>query len=126
MSWLQLSTTNGRLVARRRLAAPLALIGSPLIAIGSGAVVICTLRRPPRTAVQAVNRLACGLCAAFLFAPSGRFGYFAEPIVLWLLPRLPAGRVPRPLPVFGSRRRRLPNQDIEFALPPAGAAIPAR
>src|SRR5438067_8326717 len=33
MSWLQLSTTNGRLVARRRLAAPLALIGSPLIAI---------------------------------------------------------------------------------------------
>jgi hypothetical protein len=52
-----------------------------LLAASCGAVAVWTLRRPPRTAVQATNRLAAGLTAAFAFAPSGRFGYFALPVM---------------------------------------------
>src|SRR5262249_33867980 len=55
------------------------------------AVVVWLWRRPPHTAVQAADRLAAGLTVAFLFAPTGRFGYLALPAMLLLWPRLASG-----------------------------------
>lgn len=72
--------------------------GLALLVISCGTVAVWTIRRPPRTAVQAVNRLAAGLTAAFLFAPSSRFGYFGLPLVLWLLPHLASGSVQLTVP----------------------------
>lgn len=72
--------------------------GLSLLAISCGTVAVWTVRRPPRTAVQAVNRLATLLTAAFLFAPSSRFGYFGLPLVLWLLPHLASGSVQLTVP----------------------------
>ena len=84
-----------------------------LLAISCGAVAVWTIRRPPRTAVQAVNRLAAGLTAAFLFAPSSRFGYFGLPLVLWLLPHLASGSVQLTIPHW--RRGRSVHVVLTFA-----------
>ncbi len=70
-----------------------------------------TLRRRPRTAVQAANRLAVGLSAMFLFAPASRFGYFLLPAVLWALTHLAAGSVALP------RLPRLPRLPLLPHLP---------
>ncbi|MET8752221.1 glycosyltransferase family 87 protein [Streptomyces sp. NPDC004667] len=62
-----------------------------------GAVVIAAslVLRPPAGLVAAADRLALGLCAAFLLAPAGRFGYLALPLVLAIWSRV-ATRVRRP------------------------------
>ena len=80
-----------------------------LLAASCGAVAAWTIHRPPRTAVQAVNRLAAGLTAVFVFAPSSRFGYFALPLILWLLPHLASGSVQLTIPLWrgGWSARRL-------------------
>jgi hypothetical protein len=62
-----------------------------LLGLSCAAVSWWTIRRPPRTAVQAANRLSVGLSAVFLFGPDSRFGYFMLPAVIWLLPHLAAG-----------------------------------
>lgn len=53
-----------------------------LLVCGALAVAGSLLRRPPADAVAAADRLALGLCLAFVLAPAGRFGYLALPIVL--------------------------------------------
>jgi hypothetical protein len=67
-----------------------------LLLLSVAAVTWWTLRRPPRTAVQAANRLTLGLSAMFLFAPASRFGYFLLPVVLWSLTHMAAGSVQLP------------------------------
>jgi phosphatidylinositol alpha-1,6-mannosyltransferase len=67
-----------------------------LLLLSAAAVTWWTLRRPPRTAVQAANRLAVGLSAMFLLAPASRFGYFLLPVVLWSLTHMAAGSVQLP------------------------------
>ncbi|MFE2721763.1 hypothetical protein [Kitasatospora sp. NPDC059327] len=67
-----------------------------LLLLGGLAVAASLVLRPPRDAVGAADRLAVGLCLAFLLAPAGRFGYLALPLVLTLWAR------PRPRPDGGS------------------------
>ncbi|MFG3052155.1 hypothetical protein ACGFZP_14530 [Kitasatospora sp. NPDC048239] len=55
-----------------------------LLLLAGLAVAASLLLRPPRDAVAAADRLALGLCLAFLLAPAGRFGYLALPLVLVL------------------------------------------
>ncbi|GAA1418214.1 glycosyltransferase 87 family protein [Streptomyces thermospinosisporus] len=55
------------------------------------AVAVSLLTRPPHDLVPAADRLALGLCAAFLLAPAGRFGYLALPVALVVLARLVNG-----------------------------------
>ncbi|MFI8930290.1 glycosyltransferase 87 family protein [Streptomyces sp. NPDC053474] len=62
-----------------------------LLLCGGAAVATTLVLRPPATAVAAADRLAAGLCTAFLLAPAGRFGYLALPVVLVVWPRLAAG-----------------------------------
>ena len=85
------------------------IAGLALLAASCGAVAAWTICRPPRTAVQAGNRLAAGLTAVFAFAPSSRFGYFALPVILWLLPHLASGSVQLSIPSWrgGWTARRL-------------------
>lgn len=72
---------------------------SDLVLLGVGLAAVCwwTIRRRPRTAIAAANRLALGMAIVFTFAPSSRFGYFVLPLVVWVLPQLAAGqfRLPR-------------------------------
>ncbi|MEU4259190.1 hypothetical protein AB0F84_23980 [Streptomyces fradiae] len=63
-----------------------------LLATGGLAVAVSLLVRPPSGLVPAADRLAAGLCAAFLLAPAGRFGYLALPVALAVLARLAADR----------------------------------
>ncbi|MFI9327126.1 hypothetical protein ACIGZJ_06190 [Kitasatospora sp. NPDC052868] len=58
-----------------------------LLLLAGLAVAASLLLRPPRDAVAAADRLALGLCLAFLLAPAGRFGYLALPLVLVLYAR---------------------------------------
>ncbi|MEU9299999.1 glycosyltransferase 87 family protein [Streptomyces sp. NPDC048269] len=53
-----------------------------LLLLGGLAVAASLLVRPPRTVVEAADRLAIGLTTAFLLAPAGRFGYLALPVLL--------------------------------------------
>ncbi|WTV50291.1 glycosyltransferase 87 family protein [Kitasatospora sp. NBC_00039] len=59
--------------------------------------------RPPRDAAGAADRLALGLCLAFLLAPAGRFGYLALPLVLVVWARVPAA--PRTSPPYSTDPR---------------------
>ncbi|MFC5662345.1 glycosyltransferase 87 family protein [Kitasatospora misakiensis] len=59
-----------------------------LLLLAGAAVALSLVRRPPRDARTAADRLALGLALAFLLAPAGRYGYLALPAVLVLLPRL--------------------------------------
>lgn len=61
-----------------------------LLLLGGLAVAASLVLRPPRDVVGAADRLALGLCLAFLLAPAGRFGYLALPLVLALWARLQA------------------------------------
>jgi phosphatidylinositol alpha-1,6-mannosyltransferase len=89
-----------------------------LLLCGGLAVAAWLVLRPPSGAVAAADRLATGLCAAFLLAPAGRFGYFALPLVLVLWTRRadPAHRATarRPtLPVAHfARPRPLPTASL--------------
>ncbi|MHC8564240.1 hypothetical protein ACW23B_27745 [Streptomyces albidoflavus] len=58
------------------------------------AVAVSLVTRPPAGCVAAADRLAVGLCVAFLFAPAGRFGYFALPLLLVVWSRLATGALP--------------------------------
>nr|WP_307717986.1 hypothetical protein [Streptomyces sp. V4I23] len=51
--------------------------------------------------MSAADRLAVGLCVAFLLAPAGRFGYLALPVTLAVLARL-----------VGGTRRKKPARDL--------------
>ncbi|MFC1435255.1 glycosyltransferase family 87 protein [Streptacidiphilus sp. N1-3] len=88
-----------------------------LLALGGAAVAGWVLRRPPRTALQAADRLAVGVSIAFLLAPAGRFGYLELPALLLLWPRLATAR-----PVA----LRLPPDLGSVRIPrPAGRVRPA-
>ncbi|MFE0849122.1 glycosyltransferase 87 family protein [Streptomyces rochei] len=106
------SPLPGRLLADLGPAGWYAAVG--LLLAGGLAVAVTLLLRPPGGLVPAADRLAVGLCVAFLLAPAGRFGYLALPATLAVLARLAAGtrradpprgrvvrgvRPPRPLPV---------------------------
>lgn len=62
-----------------------------LLLCGGAAVAVSLVTRPPTDCVAAIDRLAVGLCVAFLFAPAGRFGYFALPILLAIWSRVAVG-----------------------------------
>ncbi len=62
-----------------------------LLLAGGLAVGISLVLRPPLDLVAAADRLAAGLCLAFLLAPAGRFGYLALPVVLVVWARLVRG-----------------------------------
>ncbi|MEU9232736.1 glycosyltransferase 87 family protein [Streptomyces subrutilus] len=85
-----------------------------LLLAGGLAVAISLVLRPPLDLVAAADRLAAGLCLAFLLAPAGRFGYLALPVVLVVWARLvPGGHRPAPAASRLVRaavpgRRRLP------------------
>ena len=61
-----------------------------LLGLGGAGVALWLFLRPPRTVVQAADRLAAGVAVAFLLAPAGRFGYLELPVLLFLWPRLAA------------------------------------
>ncbi|QDQ14181.1 glycosyltransferase 87 family protein [Streptomyces spectabilis] len=63
-----------------------------LLLCGAVAVTATLVLRPPATVTAAADRLATGLCVAFLLAPAGRFGYLALPVLLVVWPRLAHGR----------------------------------
>ncbi|MGA5225729.1 hypothetical protein [Streptomyces koyangensis] len=65
-----------------------------LLVCGGVAVAVSLVTRPPAGCVAAADRLAVGLCVAFLFAPAGRFGYFALPLLLVVWSRLATGAPP--------------------------------
>ncbi|MER5577368.1 glycosyltransferase 87 family protein [Streptomyces massasporeus] len=92
-----------------------------LLLAGGLAVFVSLLVRPPHDLVSAADRLAVGLCVAFLLAPAGRFGYLALPVTLAVLARLVGGahrkepahdlvvrtsRPARPTPVPAARSAR--------------------
>ncbi|WP_309144108.1 glycosyltransferase 87 family protein [Streptomyces sp. PKU-MA01144] len=62
-----------------------------LLLAGGLAVAVSLVLRPPYGLVSAADRLAVGLCVAFLLAPAGRFGYLALPVALAVLARLMGG-----------------------------------
>ncbi|GFH37909.1 DUF2029 domain-containing protein [Streptomyces pacificus] len=62
-----------------------------LLLTGGLAVAVSLVVRPPYGLVSAADRLAAGLCVAFLLAPAGRFGYLALPVTLAVLARLLGG-----------------------------------
>ncbi|MEV0438241.1 glycosyltransferase 87 family protein [Streptomyces spectabilis] len=62
-----------------------------LLLCGAVAVAATLVLRPPATVTAAADRLAAGLCVAFLLAPAGRFGYLALPVLLVVWPRLAHG-----------------------------------
>ena len=70
-----------------------------LLPAGGLAVFVSLLVRPPHDLVSAADRLAVGLCVAFLLAPAGRYGYLALPVTLAVLARL-LGGAPRKEPVY--------------------------
>jgi Glycosyltransferase family 87 len=86
-----------------------------LLLVGGLAVAVSLVRRPPYDAVSAADRLALGLCLAFLLAPSERVGYLALPLLLVVWPRLATG--PRPA------RGRTVNDLARGSLPAAQASI---
>lgn len=93
-----------------------------LLACGGVAVAVSLLARPPAGCVAAADRLALGLCVAFLFAPAGRFGYFALPLLLVVWSRLATGALPGPRSYAPLLRRGSPPTPRPTALPQAGPA----
>ncbi|WP_245936275.1 glycosyltransferase 87 family protein [Streptomyces cahuitamycinicus] len=87
-----------------------------LLLAGGLAVFVSLLVRPPHDLVSAADRLAVGLCVAFLLAPAGRFGYLALPVTLAVLARL----------VGGAHRER-PAHDlvVRTSRPARPAPVPA-
>ncbi len=73
-----------------------------LLGLGGVAVACWLLVRPPRTVVQAADRLAVGVGVAFLLAPAGRFGYLELPALLLLWPRLAVNRPPASAPALAA------------------------
>ncbi|MFD6783078.1 glycosyltransferase 87 family protein [Streptomyces diastaticus] len=65
-----------------------------LLLCGGAAVALSLVVRPPAGCVAAADRLAVGLCVAFLFAPAGRFGYFTLPLLLVVWSRSATGTLP--------------------------------
>ncbi|MCA1218515.1 glycosyltransferase 87 family protein [Streptomyces sp. 8L] len=63
-------------------------VAMALLLAGGAAVALSLVVRPPRDLVAAADRLAFGLCLAFLLAPAGRFGYLALPVFLFAWARL--------------------------------------
>ncbi len=98
-----------------------------LLLCGGLAVGAWLVLRPPAGAVAAADRLAAGLCLAFLLAPAGRFGYFGLPLVLLLWTRRAdpahgiAARRPT-LPVAFSARVRSPAHLLRVPHPRLKAA----
>ncbi|MFC1415193.1 glycosyltransferase 87 family protein [Streptacidiphilus cavernicola] len=93
-----------------------------LLGLGGAAVTAWILLRPPRTAVQAADRLAVGVGIAFLLAPAGRFGYLELPALLLLWPRLATVRpTPTPPPAPAVAPTATPTR----APAPTRAAAPA-
>ncbi|MBT3156024.1 DUF2029 domain-containing protein [Streptomyces sp. CHA1] len=87
-----------------------------LLVCGGVAVAVSLVTRPPAGCVAAADRLAVGLCVAFLFAPAGRFGYFALPLLLVVWSRLATGALPgarSPAPLL---RRGAPPTERPAAL----------
>ncbi|WP_240675417.1 hypothetical protein, partial [Streptomyces albidoflavus] len=87
-----------------------------LLVCGGVAVAVSLVTRPPAGCVAAADRLAVGLCVAFLFAPAGRFGYFALPLLLVVWSRLATGTLPgarSPAPLL---RRGAPPTERPAAL----------
>ncbi|MFJ8329982.1 glycosyltransferase 87 family protein [Streptomyces sp. NPDC094437] len=89
-----------------------------LLAAGGVAVAVSLWVWPPHGLVPAADRLAVGLCTAFLLAPAGRFGYLALPVFLTVWARLAmpplrtsparslvvaAGPAAHPVPIGGGR-----------------------
>ncbi|MEU3486216.1 glycosyltransferase 87 family protein [Streptomyces massasporeus] len=83
---------------------------------GGLAVFVSLLVRPPHDLVSAADRLAVGLCVAFLLAPAGRFGYLALPVTLAVLARL-----------VGGAHRKEPAHDlvVRTSRPVRPAPVPA-
>ncbi|MFE9314974.1 glycosyltransferase 87 family protein [Streptomyces albidoflavus] len=93
-----------------------------LLVCGGVAVAVSLVTRPPAGCVAAADRLAVGLCVAFLFAPAGRFGYFALPLLLVVWSRLATGALPgarSPAPLL---RRGAPPTERPAALSRATTA----
>ncbi|MGW0366590.1 glycosyltransferase 87 family protein [Streptomyces sp. NPDC002990] len=87
------SPLPGRLLAELGPYGWYAAVG--LLLAGGLAVAVSLVLRPPCGLVPAADRLAAGLCLAFLLAPAGRFGYLALPVVLAVWARLvPGGQRP--------------------------------
>ncbi|GHF24740.1 hypothetical protein GCM10010218_01650 [Streptomyces mashuensis] len=114
------SPLPGHLLAGLGTAGWYAAVG--LLVCGGVAVAASLVLRPPTGAVAAADRLAAGLCVAFLLAPAGRFGYLALPLVLVVWTRLAAGaRRPVPPPAGSA-----PHGAPAVPSPRAGAApVPA-
>ncbi|WP_241518808.1 glycosyltransferase 87 family protein [Streptomyces sp. CB03238] len=92
-----------------------------LLLCGGAAVAASLLLRPPTSLVSAADRLAIGLCVAFLLAPAGRFGYLALPAVLAVWPRLVAAfGATRSRPVRTVLAARSPEPATVIASPTAG------
>ncbi|MFJ2929834.1 glycosyltransferase 87 family protein [Streptomyces massasporeus] len=87
-----------------------------LLLAGGLAVFVSLLVRPPHALVSAADRLAVGLCVAFLLAPAGRFGYLALPVTLAVLARL-----------VGGAHRKEPAHDlvVRTSRPARPAPVPA-
>ncbi|GAA1574637.1 glycosyltransferase 87 family protein [Streptomyces globosus] len=83
-----------------------------LLLIGGAVVAVSLAVRPPYDLVSAADRLAVGLCVAFLLAPAGRFGYLALPVALAVLARL----------VDGARRAEPVRSPVVRASRPASPA----
>ncbi|WP_052868023.1 glycosyltransferase 87 family protein [Streptomyces niger] len=102
------SPLPGRLLADLGPAGWCAAVG--LLLTGGLAVAVSLFVRPPHDLVTAADRLALGLCVAFLLAPAGRFGYLALPVFLAGWARLVRGV-----------RRTAPARSLVVA-----ASVPAR
>ncbi|MEW2813168.1 glycosyltransferase 87 family protein [Streptomyces massasporeus] len=87
-----------------------------LLLTGGLAVFVSLLVRPPHDLASAADRLAVGLCVAFLLAPAGRFGYLALPVTLAVLARL-----------VGGAHRKEPSHDlvVRASRPAPPAPVPA-
>ncbi|MGH4030117.1 glycosyltransferase 87 family protein [Actinomycetota bacterium Odt1-20B] len=102
------SPLPGHLLAEQGQLGWFAAVG--LLLCGGLAVAASLVVRPPAGLVAAADRLAAGLCVAFLLAPAGRFGYLALPVVLVVWARLadpvtPPPQRPAP-PLAGARAPR--------------------
>ncbi|MEU0899575.1 glycosyltransferase 87 family protein [Streptomyces massasporeus] len=87
-----------------------------LLLTGGLAVFVSLLVRPPHDLVSAADRLAVGLCVAFLLAPAGRFGYLALPVTLAVLARLVGG---------AHRKEPAPDLVVRTSRPARPAPVPA-
>lgn len=84
------SPLPGRLLAQSGAGGWLAAV--VLLAVGAAVTAVWLVVRPPVTLVACADRLAAGLTVAFAFAPAGRFGYLALPVVLAVWSRLGPAR----------------------------------